>query len=168
MRKKVVTDRFHAVLYRVQVVIPILQFVIENTSRCPFRGCYLEINVVMNKNQAFLFFISGSLWSNASRYVYAQLLIRVIKLFNPTAIKTASIFYWCSSCFFPALNKPHIDLNLTTTVRKIFRTKFFLHATIVSVIKTRHTMIIRKGFIYITKILTKQHDFFHNKMQIDD
>jgi len=38
-QKEVVTDIFHAVLYRLQVVIPILQFVIEKkTSRCTFRG----------------------------------------------------------------------------------------------------------------------------------
>jgi len=38
----------HAVVYRLQVVILILQCVIEKASRCTFRGCYLEFNVVMN------------------------------------------------------------------------------------------------------------------------
>jgi len=52
--ENVVTDIFHAILHRLQVVIPILQFVLGKAIRCTFRGCYIEFNVVKNTNQVVM------------------------------------------------------------------------------------------------------------------
>jgi len=100
-----------------ELFYPYCNSLLKTASPCTFRDCYLELNVFMNKKQ-FICVISWSFWSNASRlcivytslmkklisllkkrscyiqstYCYAQLLVRVITLFNPTAVKTASSF----------------------------------------------------------------------------